>query len=286
MSGPPPNKLPRGSNPREQPPSPIYYRPPSPWTAASPPPIISGPPGPRGPSLNSPGIRPFSPIPGNLNRSNQNSPMFGASGLRGTRGSGLPAPRPQWPAGPQPYNGSQGYQTPEPYTPQPPSYSPHLYQPPTPTQQHHQNHDAHHQNNQQFQYQPPVTPQPYKPRTLPTPPPSSHGRTTPSYGTTTKITPNNTSPAPYVPTSAMISPMEYMRRSSVDYPQYEYAGPPNPKSYVIYDDEDEGGPSTREIIANQSQDYIDEKLAEYQATIFQLQGELPSFFLKYIKYCN
>lgn len=262
MSGPPPNKLPRGSIPREQPPSPIYYRPPSPWTAASPPPIISGPPGTR-PTLNSPGIKPFSPVPGNVNRSNQNSPMFGASGLRGTRGSGLPAPRPQWPSGPQPYPGSQpGYQTPEPFLPQPPSYSPQHYQ--------QQNHHAHQNNNQDYQYHPSITPQPYQPRTLPTPPP--HGRTTPSYGTTTKIKPNTTSPAPYVPTSAMISPMEYMRRSSVDYPQYEYAGPPNPKSYVIYDDEDEGGPSTREIIANQSQDYIDEKLAEYQATIFQLQG--------------
>lgn len=30
--------------------------------------------------------------------------------------------------------------------------------------------------------------------------------------------------------------------------------------------------STAEIIANQSQNYVDEKLAEYQATIFQLQG--------------
>ena len=49
--------------------------------------------------------------------------------------------------------------------------------------------------------------------------------------------------------------------------------PPPPKSYVIYDDEEEEGPSTREIIANQSQDYVDEKLAQYQYTIMQLQGE-------------
>ena len=58
---------------------------------------------------------------------------------------------------------------------------------------------------------------------------------------------------------------------------YEYVGvplePPQPKSYVIYDDEEEHGPSTREIIENQSQDYVDEKLAEYQMTIFQLQGK-------------
>lgn len=44
---------------------------------------------------------------------------------------------------------------------------------------------------------------------------------------------------------------------------------------MIYDDEEEFGPSTAEIIANQSQDYIDEKLAEYQMTILQLQGEWP-----------
>lgn len=49
--------------------------------------------------------------------------------------------------------------------------------------------------------------------------------------------------------------------------------PQQPKSYVIYDDEDQQGPSTAEIIANQSQDYVDERLAEYQMTIFQLQGE-------------
>ncbi|XP_026844096.1 leucine-rich repeat extensin-like protein 3 [Drosophila persimilis] len=48
--------------------------------------------------------------------------------------------------------------------------------------------------------------------------------------------------------------------------------PPQPRSYVIYDDEEEFGPSTAEIIANQSQDYVDEKLAEYQMTILQLQA--------------
>ncbi|KAK6636172.1 hypothetical protein RUM43_009825 [Polyplax serrata] len=35
----------------------------------------------------------------------------------------------------------------------------------------------------------------------------------------------------------------------------------------------EGGMATADIIAAQSQDYIDEKLAEYQATIYQLQGK-------------
>ncbi|XP_055538750.1 muscle-specific protein 300 kDa isoform X3 [Wyeomyia smithii] len=45
-----------------------------------------------------------------------------------------------------------------------------------------------------------------------------------------------------------------------------------PSQYVIYDTSDDG-PSTADIIAKQSQDYIDEKLAEYQATIFLLQDE-------------
>uniref|UniRef100_A0A182VV33 Uncharacterized protein n=1 Tax=Anopheles minimus TaxID=112268 RepID=A0A182VV33_9DIPT len=42
--------------------------------------------------------------------------------------------------------------------------------------------------------------------------------------------------------------------------------------YVIYDYGGEMGPSTADIIAAQSQDYVDEKLAEYQATIMLLQA--------------
>lgn len=48
------------------------------------------------------------------------------------------------------------------------------------------------------------------------------------------------------------------------------------KGISIYD-QDEARPSTADIIAQQSQDYIDEKLAEYQATISLLQGK--EFFL-------
>uniref|UniRef100_A0A182NEA7 Uncharacterized protein n=1 Tax=Anopheles dirus TaxID=7168 RepID=A0A182NEA7_9DIPT len=44
--------------------------------------------------------------------------------------------------------------------------------------------------------------------------------------------------------------------------------------FVIYDYGGEMGPSTAEIIAAQSQDYVDEKLAEYQATIMLLQALL------------
>ncbi|KAG5889999.1 hypothetical protein JTB14_035911 [Gonioctena quinquepunctata] len=58
---------------------------------------------------------------------------------------------------------------------------------------------------------------------------------------------------------------------------YQFVGmplepPPLPHNYEP-DEEEDTGPSTAEIIANQSQDYIDEKLAEYQATIYLLQGE-------------
>lgn len=76
------------------------------------------------------------------------------------------------------------------------------------------------------------------------------------------------------------SPLTYspISQSDIGPPNrdYEYVGmpltpPPLPQNYHV-DDEEESGPSTAEIIANQSQDYIDEKLAEYQATIYLLQG--------------
>lgn len=59
---------------------------------------------------------------------------------------------------------------------------------------------------------------------------------------------------------------------------FEYVGVPLEPPTIPYHyqdpDEEQNGPSTADIIANQSQDYVDEKLAEYQATIQQLQGEL------------
>lgn len=179
------------------PPSPIYYRPPSPW-APSPPPIISGP-RPQNNSHHSP-------------RSTPISPMFGSTGLRGTRGPSIPHPRPHWPSsttGPQqqPYSSS-----------------------PTPIGV-----------NGPKVYKAPFSPNVY----------------------------SNPSPIPVI----YQTPPEYLYSG----PQYEFVGapmePPQPKSYIIYDDEEEQGPSTAEIIANQSQDYVDEKLAEYQMTIAQLQGE-------------
>lgn len=61
--------------------------------------------------------------------------------------------------------------------------------------------------------------------------------------------------------------------------EYDYAGvpmePPLPPRPMIYEEEEERGPSTAEIIASQSQEgYVDEKLAEYQMTIQLLQGKI------------
>ena len=64
------------------------------------------------------------------------------------------------------------------------------------------------------------------------------------------------------------------------YPEAEYVGvplePPGPPGE--FEDPTQAGLSTAAIIASQSQDYVDEKLAEYQATIHQLQGRLSSIF--------
>ncbi|XP_049790157.1 uncharacterized protein LOC126195574 [Schistocerca nitens] len=71
-------------------------------------------------------------------------------------------------------------------------------------------------------------------------------------------------------------------------PEYLYAYPPPPPpgydmmGYVPL--EPPGPPEdpaaqTAAIIASQSQDYVDEKLAEYQATIQQLQGKIPVYHI-------
>ncbi|KAI4480238.1 hypothetical protein M0802_001063 [Mischocyttarus mexicanus] len=73
---------------------------------------------------------------------------------------------------------------------------------------------------------------------------------------------DTSSPVPCGPPEYLIAPY----RSG----DYEYIGVPLDHTPV---DEESSGPSTAEIIASQSQDYVDEKLAEYQATIQQLQGE-------------
>lgn len=58
-------------------------------------------------------------------------------------------------------------------------------------------------------------------------------------------------------------------------PTHVHSGVPRPvrHSSLSISDDNPDGLSTADIIASQSQDYVDEKLAEYQATILQLQGE-------------
>lgn len=72
---------------------------------------------------------------------------------------------------------------------------------------------------------------------------------------------NRGSPVPCAPPEYLIAPYRPG--------DYEYVGIPLEPSII----EKNSGPSTAEIIASQSQDYVDEKLAEYQATITHLQGQ-------------
>ncbi|CAK1540771.1 unnamed protein product [Leptosia nina] len=83
------------------------------------------------------------------------------------------------------------------------------------------------------------------------------------------------SPYPISPTLGQ-SPEYYYSSPYETVRENDYAGgylePPPPPRPMIYEEDEERGPSTAEIIANQSQEgYVDEKLAEYQATIQLLQ---------------
>ena len=64
----------------------------------------------------------------------------------------------------------------------------------------------------------------------------------------------------FAPFEGAYSPAESSAASFTGVP-LEPPGPP------------EDGRATADIIAAQSQDYVDEKLAEYQATIYHLQGK-------------
>lgn len=299
---------PRAPNPTSPSPSSFMYRPPSPWTpvAPSPPPIISGP---RRPSMPSPA--PMSPTPfGHAMSPGPNN----LRGTRGT--NNIPHPRPQWPqqsplAGnqspapfQQPMFQPTFYPNSQPSTPQlPPKVVPSSPAPygavnsngPRPFR------PVQLQNSygvgggagaaaSSFQLSP--TPSPIVCQT-----PSSEftfgsNRHTPmSHAYETQQQQylrqqqqqqhHQQQPQyPPPPPSSSIGQSQQQQQRPQSQNQYDYVGvplePPQPKSYVVYDDEEEYGPSTAEIIANQSQDYIDEKLAEYQMTILQLQGK--SFF--------
>ncbi|XP_015117530.1 leucine-rich repeat extensin-like protein 3 [Diachasma alloeum] len=91
------------------------------------------------------------------------------------------------------------------------------------------------------------------------------------------VSTGNAAPRPYIPQSPIeaqgapvpCGPPEYLI-APYRPGDYEYVGVPLEPSQ---NDDEDSGPSTAEIIASQSQDYVDEKLAEYQATIALLQGQ-------------
>lgn len=94
----------------------------------------------------------------------------------------------------------------------------------------------------------------------------NNNRMTPS-----RMTPNRMTPGRMTPLQPPSPAFELA-------PRYEYVGvplePPS-NSYVIYDTgDDENALSTAEIIERQSQDYVDEQLAQFeQNTIAKLQGK-------------
>uniref|UniRef100_A0A1B0BZJ9 Uncharacterized protein n=1 Tax=Glossina palpalis gambiensis TaxID=67801 RepID=A0A1B0BZJ9_9MUSC len=259
---------PRGWNPRPN----------SPWSAPapSPPPLASGA---RRPSLPSPVAMGSPTLFG--------PPMSpGGSNLRGTRGStNMPHPRPQWP---QPLSPLAAKQLQSPY--------------PGPAFQ---------QQSSQMCPSSPVQasgagvngPKPFRPlhvqqqRSYGDGGPTSSFQLSPTpspivcqtpvhdfmYGSNRLTTHNyETLPQQHYTRQQSLSSMSASPSTYHRPPQYEFVGvplePPQPKSYVIYDDDDDYGPTTAEIIANQSQDYIDEKLAEYQMTILQLQEKSKQIF--------
>ncbi|KAH8377604.1 hypothetical protein KR093_006237, partial [Drosophila rubida] len=254
---------PRAPNPASPSPSSFLYRPPSPWTTApSPPPIISGPRSFGHAMSPAPQLRGQRPSINNTNINNNN----------------MPHPRPQWPGGnqsPSPYQPPQSLYEPQGYSygaaaAAPPAPRPYR---PAPLQQlqHQNSYGA--QPTSSFQLSP--TPSPIVCQT-----PSSDytysSRQTPLSHQQQHQYPQPAPPPQYLrQTGAAAPPLPPQPRQHHAQDQIDFVGvplePPQPKSYVIYDDEEEFGPSTAEIIANQSQDYIDEKLAEYQMTILQLQ---------------
>lgn len=181
------------------------------------------------------------------NRSTPISPAFGmAQNLRGTRGSHLQCPRPQWPASPTPMNNI-------PMQPARPMQSPLTV------------------NS--------AGPKPYRAPSF---------SPIPMYQQNTGLQPDN-----YYRSNTPLQPPSPAFELA---PRYEYVGVPlEPpqlnQSYVIYDDEDENTPSTAEIIQLQSQDYVDEKLAQFEMmTIAKLQGKfilnyLISSILLHVKFC-
>lgn len=100
-----------------------------------------------------------------------------------------------------------------------------------------------------------------------------NNRMTPSRMTPSRMTPSRMTPGRMTPLQPPSPAFELA-------PRYEYVAvplePSQPgNSYVIYaSGDDENGLSTAEIIERQSQDYVDEQLAQFeQNTIAKLQGK-------------
>lgn len=68
--------------------------------------------------------------------------------------------------------------------------------------------------------------------------------------------------------------MQYEQHASMPFRPREFVvlEAPSPQPWSDEENTPTDGRSTADIIASQSQDYVDEKLAEYQATIYMLQG--------------
>ncbi|XP_060864346.1 uncharacterized protein LOC132940652 [Metopolophium dirhodum] len=144
---------------------------------------------------------------------------------------------------------------------------------------------------------PPAHPKGWAPTPSVTSPPVSFRPATP-----TRHSPIHRLPPPYIPCPKPMRPTSSPLPAAVPQP-YRYPSPcPSPQVYesptsmpsyrprefVVleapspqqWSDEENtmtDGRSTAEIIAQQSQDYVDEKLAEYQATIYMLQEEEEEF---------
>lgn len=131
-----------------------------------------------------------------------------------------------------------------------------------------------------------------------------HPHPSTSYQTSIPMSPVNLPPdvstaRPYrgafSPTPSASTPCSIPPFSPIPQPQYMYVDndrqvkpvndfyvvplePANLSRGITVYDHEEARPSTADIIAQQSQDYVDEKLAEYQATISLLQGKENKFF--------
>jgi hypothetical protein len=138
----------------------------------------------------------------------------------------------------------------------------------------------------------------------PPPPQQHHPHASNSYHTSVPMSPVNFAPdvsvarpyrSTFSPTPSASTPCSIPPFSPPPQPQYMYVDndrqvkpindfyvvPLEPanlsRGFNVYNEE-EARPSTADIIAQQSQDYVDEKLAEYQATISLLQGKENKFF--------